>query len=105
MADEDRDPRIYQTKTLTSRQVFQKDILKGKVLFCTGGGSGICYGMVRSIMQHGAQAAIMGRKADRLNKAAETLMSEAGNGTKCIATPGDVRKFDDLKEAVKKVSV
>lgn len=102
MADEDRDPRIFQTKTLASQKVFQPDIFKGKVLFCTGGGSGICYGMVQQIMRHGANAAIMGRKADRLNGAATQLAKDANNGTRCIATPGDVRKFDDLKAAVQK---
>lgn len=102
MDNDDRDPRIFQTVTQPSDQVFRPDIFKGKVLFCTGGGSGICYGMTQQIMRHGAQAAIMGRKADRLTAAAERLAKDAGNGTKCIATPGDVRKFEDVKAAVQK---
>lgn len=102
MADSD-DPRIFKTKTAPSIDVFKPDIFKGKVLFCTGGGSGICKTMVEQIMKHGANAAIVGRKADRLNAAAKSLEQSAGNGTKCIATPGDVRKYDDLKAAVQKV--
>lgn len=98
------DPRIFKTVTAPSTSIFQKDIFKGKVLFCTGGGSGICYGMVQSIMKHGANAAIVGRKADRLEKASVSLTKEAGNGTTCIATPGDVRKYEDIQGAVKKVS-
>lgn len=102
MADSD-DPRIFKTTTVPSLQVFKPDLFKGKVLFCTGGGSGICRGMTQQIMKHGCNAAIFGRKADRLTAAAKSLEEGAGNGTKCIATPGDVRKFDDLKAAVQKV--
>jgi peroxisomal 2,4-dienoyl-CoA reductase len=104
MADSN-DPRIFKTVTAPSTDVFKKDIFKGKVLFCTGGGSGICKAMTLQIMKHGANAAIVGRKADRLNAAAKELEQSAGNGTKCIATPGDVRKFDDLKAAVQKVLI
>lgn len=49
-------------------------------------------------MRHGGSAAIMGRKADRLEKAAADLSSATRQ--KCIATPGDVRKYEDLERAV-----
>ncbi|UZJ57510.1 hypothetical protein CBS101457_006830 [Exobasidium rhododendri] len=101
MADS-TDPRIFKTVTAPSLDVFKADIFKGKVLFCTGGGSGICKGMTQQIMKHGAHAAIVGRKADRLTAAAKSLEEGARNGTRCIATPGDVRKFEDLQAAVKK---
>ncbi|KAN0064610.1 peroxisomal 2 4-dienoyl-CoA reductase sps19 [Thecaphora frezii] len=81
-----------------SKRIFRADIFKGKVLFCTGGGSGICYEMTRAIMSHGAHAAILGRKAERLSKAAETLSKQTGS--RCIATPGDVREPANLKRAV-----
>jgi len=81
--------------------VFKDDIFKGKVLFCTGGGSGICYKIVERMMRHGADAAIVGRKADRLSAAAKEL-EKTVSGRKCIATPGDVRKIEDLEGAVKK---
>ncbi|KAE8271859.1 hypothetical protein A4X09_0g487 [Tilletia walkeri] len=84
-----------------STDIFKDDIFKGKVLFCTGGGSGICYKIVERMMRHGADAAIVGRKADRLSAAAKDL-EKAVPGRKCIATPGDVRKVDDLAAAVKK---
>jgi peroxisomal 2,4-dienoyl-CoA reductase len=104
MADSN-DERIFKTVTAPSTSVFKQDIFKGKVLFCTGGGSGICKAMTQQIMKHGANAAIVGRKFDRLNAAAKELEQGAGNGTKCIATPGDVRKIDDLKAAVQKVNL
>lgn len=40
-----------------STAVFKDNIFKGKVLFCTGGGSGICKGMTEAIVSpyHGAR--------------------------------------------------
>lgn len=46
---------------IDSHDIFKPDIFKGKVLFCTGGGSGICRGMTEAIMAHGADAVIVGR--------------------------------------------
>ncbi len=69
--------------------VFKDDILAGKVAFVTGGGSGICHGIARAFMTHGADAAIVGRKAERLEAAAAALSQETGRT--CIATPADVR--------------
>ena len=34
-----------------STSVFKPDIFKGKVLFCTGGGSGICRGMTETMVR------------------------------------------------------
>ncbi|CAD6958288.1 unnamed protein product, partial [Tilletia laevis] len=92
------DPVILSA--VPSTDIFKDDIFKGKVVFCTGGGSGICYTVVESLMRHGADAAIVGRKADRLQASAKEL-EKTVPGRKCIATPGDVRKFDDLVAAVK----
>lgn len=49
-------------------------------------------------MTHGASVAIMGRKADRLAAAAQALNESTGG--KCVATPGDVRSFEDVGKAV-----
>ena len=48
---------------------FNPDLLKGKVAFVTGGGSGICKGITLAFMQHGCACAILGRKLDRLKGA------------------------------------
>lgn len=82
-----------------ARSVFKPDLFQGKVVFVTGGGSGICYGITETLMRFGAKAAIMGRKEDRLRAAAQQL--ERDTGSKAIATAGDVRKYDALQAAVK----
>ena len=69
--------------------VFKDDILRGKVAFVTGGGSGICKGITRAFMAHGANAVIVGRKADRLEATARELSEETGR--ECLAAPADVR--------------
>lgn len=78
--------------------VFRADILEGKVAFVTGGGSGICKGIAQAFLAHGARAAIMGRKADRLSAAAEEL--RAATGRECLATPGDVRDPKAVEAAI-----
>ncbi|KZV75270.1 2,4-dienoyl-CoA reductase [Peniophora sp. CONT] len=88
------------TPVVDSTAVFKADIFKGKVLFCTGGGSGICRVMTETIMRHGANATIVGRKVDRLTKAAEEL--SAATGQKCIPAQADVRQPKTLQDAVKK---
>ncbi|PWN97399.1 2,4-dienoyl-CoA reductase [Tilletiopsis washingtonensis] len=100
MSDEYKDPVVL--RHVPSTAIFRDDIFKGKVLFCTGGGSGICFGMVRAIMAHGAHAAIVGRNAERLQKAAAELQQSGAHGARCIATPADVRKEEALREAVRK---
>ncbi|KAF8311430.1 NAD-binding protein [Cantharellus anzutake] len=72
---------------IKSTEVFKKDIFEGKVLFCTGGPSGICKAMTKSIMSHGADAIIIGRKVDKGEAAAKEL---------------NVREPEQLKAAAKK---
>ena len=77
---------------------FREGILDGKVAFVTGGGSGICKGITRAFMQHGAHAAIVGRKADRLEAAATELADATGR--QCLAAPADVRDPQTVERAV-----
>ncbi|KAJ4469768.1 2,4-dienoyl-CoA reductase [Lentinula edodes] len=93
-------PTSYIAPLGDSTSVFKEDIFKGKVLFCTGGGSGICRGMTEAVMRHGADAVIVGRKFDRLTQTAKEL-SEA-TGRTCIPAQADVRQPNMLKDAVKK---
>jgi len=90
----------FKTPTSPSTSTFKADIFKGRVLFCTGGGSGICKGMTESIMRHGANAVIVGRNLEKAIKSAAEL--ESLTGQKCLAAQADVRKPEQLKEAVAK---
>jgi len=85
---------------IDSGLVFRNDIFKGKVLFCTGGGSGICKGMTDAIMRHGANAFIVGRNLDKAERAAAELSKATGQ--KCLYASADVRDKDKLQAAVAK---
>jgi peroxisomal 2,4-dienoyl-CoA reductase len=82
------------------KSVFREDVLAGKVAFVTGGGSGICKGIAKTFMAHGARAAIVGRKADRLEAAAKELAEATGR--ECLACPADVRKPEEVEGAIAK---
>ncbi|PPQ74233.1 hypothetical protein CVT24_001104 [Panaeolus cyanescens] len=93
-------PSEYVQPVVSSESVFKKDLFKGKVLFCTGGGSGICRGMTEAMMRHGANATIVGRNLERLTQTSKELSQSTGQI--CIPAQADVRKPETLKEAVAK---
>lgn len=47
--------------TVSTTDVFQKNLFAGRVLLCSGGGSGICRGMTEAMVRHGAKAVIVSR--------------------------------------------
>ncbi|MCA9528111.1 MAG: SDR family NAD(P)-dependent oxidoreductase, partial [Myxococcales bacterium] len=55
---------------------FRDDLLAGQVALVTGGGSGICKGIARALMAHGADVIITSRSAERLADAAAELAAE-----------------------------
>jgi len=81
-----------------STVVFKRDIFKDKVIFCTGGGSGICRVMTEAIMRHGANATIVGRNEERLKRTAQELSAVTGNA--CLAVKTDVRDPKQIQAAV-----
>jgi len=91
---------IAPRQSVLSTTVFKDDLFKGKVLFCTGGHSGVCKGMTLAMMKHGADAYIAGRKLEKGLAAAKEL--SAATGRRCFFSQIDVRKPETLKEAVKK---
>ncbi|CAO3590003.1 unnamed protein product [Absidia cylindrospora] len=84
---------------IDTTQVFKNDLFSGKVLLCSGGGSGICRAMTTAMVKHGASAVIVSRSKDKLEKAAEEMRRETGG--QVIAVSGDVRKPEDMENAVK----
>jgi peroxisomal 2,4-dienoyl-CoA reductase len=93
-------PQRFVAPVVDSTAAFKPDIFKGKVLFATGGGSGIGKGMVFAVMRHGADAVILGRNLERLEKAAEE-MSKA-TGRQCLPVQTDVRRPEQVQAAVAK---
>jgi peroxisomal 2,4-dienoyl-CoA reductase len=93
---------------------FAEGILKGRVAFVTGGGTGITGGVARALAEAGANVALVSRSMEHLENAAqainearvrsssvsedksrdELLMGEA------FAVTADVRKPDEIEKAV-----
>ena len=80
----------------TMEQVFNKDILQGKVAFVTGGGTGITGGVARSFAEHGAKLAIVSRNPENL--AAMKAEVEAFGG-ECFTVAADVREYEAVEAA------
>jgi peroxisomal 2,4-dienoyl-CoA reductase len=79
---------------------FRTDLLAGQTALITGGGSGICKGIAHAFAAHGAKVAIVGRKAERLEAAANEIAD--ATGAACLAVPGDVRDYDAMAAAVRR---
>src|SRR4051812_41794184 len=78
-------------------QVFNTDILKGKVAFITGGGTGITGGVARAFAEHGCKLAITSRDAEHLIPKKQYIEE---NGGECLAVAADVRDFEAVQAAV-----
>lgn len=74
------------------------NLLAGKTVFITGGGSGINLAIAHGFASVGADVAICGRTPEKLEQAAEEL--RRNYSVKVATTPADVRDFDVLQAAV-----
>jgi NAD(P)-dependent dehydrogenase (short-subunit alcohol dehydrogenase family) len=73
--------------------VFRDDMLAGKTVLVTGGGSGLGLSMAKRFAALGADVAITGRSAERLEKAA----GEIGPAERVSTHPCDVRDFASVE--------
>uniref|UniRef100_UPI00398F557D peroxisomal 2,4-dienoyl-CoA reductase [(3E)-enoyl-CoA-producing] n=1 Tax=Pristiophorus japonicus TaxID=55135 RepID=UPI00398F557D len=80
--------------------IFSPDILKDKVAFITGGGSGIGFRIAEILMRHGCQTVIASRSLERVQASAKKLV--AGTGQRCLALSVDVRQPVTIVAAVEK---
>lgn len=48
--------------SMETTEIFKDNLFKGKVLLCSGGGSGICRAMTEAVVRHGAKAVIFSRR-------------------------------------------
>jgi 2,4-dienoyl-CoA reductase [(3E)-enoyl-CoA-producing], peroxisomal len=76
---------------------FSKDILRGKVAFITGGGTGITGGIARAFAAHGARLAISSRNEENLVQQKQFVEE---NGGECLAVAADVRDYGAVENAV-----
>ena len=77
--------------------IFADKILRGKVAFVTGGGTGITGGVARALAEAGAQVALVSRKLEHLQPAAEAINA---NGGEAIPVAADVRDAEAVEKAV-----
>ncbi|MFZ1702102.1 MAG: SDR family oxidoreductase [Pyrinomonadaceae bacterium] len=78
-------------------QVFNTDILQGKVAFVTGGGTGITGGVARAFAKHGAKLAITSRNIENLKAMKAEIEADGGE---CFAIAADVREFGEVEHAI-----
>lgn len=81
--------------------IFRNDLFSGKVALITGGGTGICRGITAALAAHGAQTAIVSRKAEHVEATAAEI--EKQSGQPCFATTADVRIPEQVEQAVAQV--
>lgn len=80
-----------------SEKTFVEELLKDRVAFVTGGGTGITGGVARALAEAGARVALVSRKMEHLEPAAERI--RAGGG-EAIALTADVRNMEEVEKAV-----
>ncbi|HEY8410578.1 MAG TPA: SDR family oxidoreductase [Pyrinomonadaceae bacterium] len=80
-----------------TEKVFADRVLSGHVAFVTGGGTGITGGVARAFAEAGASVALVSRKLEHLQPAAEAINA---NGGKAIAVVADVRQPAEVENAV-----
>lgn len=81
--------------------MFRDDLLAGKSVLVTGGGSGLGLSMSKKFAALGARVAITGRSAERLAEGAEQIDP---TGERVFTTPCDVRDFAQVESAVAAVA-
>src|ERR1051325_5638375 len=80
-----------------TEHIFADNLLAGRVAFVTGGGTGITGGIARALAEAGARVALVSRKREDLEPAAERIRE--GGGT-ALAVAGDVRVYEEIERAI-----
>ena len=88
-------------------EIFREGILKGRVAFVTGGGTGITGGVARALAQAGANVALVSRSLEHLEPAAKAINDardlRAGMPAlhgEAFAVAADVRQPEEVEKAV-----
>lgn len=80
-----------------SSKIFVEGVLKDRVAFITGGGTGITGGVARAFAEAGASVSLVSRKMEHLEPAAEAINQAGG---KALAVAADVRNPAEVERAV-----
>ncbi|HVG35985.1 MAG TPA: SDR family oxidoreductase [Pyrinomonadaceae bacterium] len=78
-------------------KIFVDGLLAGRVAFVTGGGTGITGGVARALSEAGARVALVSRKLEHLEPAAEKIRAAGGEA---IAVAADVRNMEEVERAI-----
>ena len=81
--------------------MFKDNLLKGKRILVTGGGTGLGKEMSRYFLKYGAEVIICGRRGAVLESTAEELMKEQGGTVKCY--PLDIRAPQDVDTTINEI--
>src|SRR5215813_5252724 len=88
-------------------KIFADGVLKGRVAFVTGGGTGVTGGVARALAETGANVALVSRNIERLEPAAtainESRVKDPGREAmpgEAFAIAADVRNPDDVARAI-----
>ncbi len=80
-----------------SEKIFVNDFLKNHVAFVTGGGTGITGGIARALAEAGASVALVSRKLEHLEPAAQAINENGGRAAPVVA---DVRSPEEVERAI-----
>ncbi|HLN99936.1 MAG TPA: SDR family oxidoreductase [Pyrinomonadaceae bacterium] len=93
--------------------IFLDDILKGRVAFVTGGGTGITGGVARALAEAGANVALVSRSSEHVEAAAKAINDARARGSsptlredltgnigEAFAVAADVRNFPEIEAAI-----
>ena len=78
--------------------MFQSDLLKGKIIFVTGGGTGLGRSMAQRFLELQAKVVIASRKMDTLQETAAELIEATGGEVLPLAL--DVRDYKAVEIAL-----
>ena len=81
--------------------MFKEDLLKGKRILVTGGGSGLGKEMSRYFLKYGAEVLICGRRVGVLEDTAKELMDENGGSVKSYGL--DIRGAQDVDNTINEI--
>ena len=82
-------------------EMFRDDLLKGKRILVTGGGTGLGRVMTEKYAKLGAEVVIWGRRSGVLAETAEEIMKE--HGGKVIPMACDIRNADEIAARVDEI--